>query len=37
MVNEVAKIIVVGLLLSDVVEFAWAQTGSSFFNNYRRY
>ncbi|CAM6021721.1 unnamed protein product [Sphagnum balticum] len=26
-VNEVAKIVVVGLLLSDVVEFAWAQTG----------
>ncbi|KAH9558505.1 hypothetical protein CY35_06G012500 [Sphagnum magellanicum] len=26
-VNEVAKIIVVGLLLNDVVEFAWAQTG----------
>ncbi|CAK9274201.1 unnamed protein product [Sphagnum jensenii] len=26
-VYEVAKIIVVGLLLSDVVEFAWAQTG----------
>ncbi|CAM6048068.1 unnamed protein product [Sphagnum compactum] len=26
-VNEVAKIIVVGLLLSDFVEFAWAQTG----------